>query len=354
MFFESFWFEVLLIFALILVNGFFSASEIAVVASRRARIHKWVKEGRKGAELVEKWKRNPDPFLATVQIGVTLVGSLASALGGAAAIEFIKPGLKASPWFFPWAEPLSILMVVLPITYFSLVLGELAPKSLAMRFPEKLACWVARPIHWMSLAFATSVSLLTFPVRLMNSLTGAKEGARKESFITEEEVKFMIKEGGAQGIFDPTEQQMIPRVFEFAEKHVKDVMIPRSDIVAIEVSTPRDELLNIVSEQRYSRYPVYEKDLDRIVGVIHLKDVTRLVISNKDIRLREIVRQPIYVREHQLLKEVMGYFQRRYLHMAIVRDAQGRTLGLFTLEDLVEEIVGDIWDEQDILRYRRR
>lgn len=353
MFFQSFWFEALLIFALILLNGFFSASEIAVVASRRSRIHKWVKEGRKGADLVEKWKKNPDSFLATVQIGVTLVGTLASALGGAAAIEFIKPKIKASPWVSPWAEPLSILLVVLPITYFSLVLGELAPKSLAMRFPEKLACWLARPIHWLSLAFATSVSLLTFPVRLMNSLTGAKEGV-KEAFITEEEVRFMIKEGGAQGIFDPTEQQLIPRVFEFSEMKVKDVMIPRSEIIGIEASTPRDELLNIVAEQRYSRYPVYEKDLDHVIGVIHLKDVTRLVISNKDIVLREIVRQPIYVRDHQPLKDVMGYFQRRYLHLAIVRDVQGHTLGLLTLEDLVEKIVGDIWDEQDILRYKRR
>ena len=237
------WSEAVFIFLLILVNGFFAGSEIAVVSSRRSRVGQMEKEGRRGARIVSGWLKEPEVFLATVQIVVTLVSALASALGGAAAIEFLKPRLETLPELAPWAHALAIALVVLPITYLSLVIGELVPKSLALISRENMAVRVAFPIHWLSKAARPLVWLLATSTRAVLFVLGRKK-VPKEMFASEEEIRFMIQEGATHGIFDQAEQQMIPKVFDFSSLQIKDVMVPRNQIFAIDLRISPHHLPN--------------------------------------------------------------------------------------------------------------
>lgn len=341
------WFEALFIFFLILVNGFFAGSEIAVVSSRRSRIGQLEAEGRRGAKIVARWLKEPEYFLATVQIVVTLVGALASAIAGAAAIEFIRPRLKAVPAIAEWAHPLSIGLVVLPLTYFSLIFGELVPKSLALIFRERMAIAVARPIHWISKAVRPLVWVLAVSTRAVLLLFGQKNIA-KEMFASEEEIRFMIQEGGLQGIFDQSQQQMIPKVFDFSTLQVREIMVPRERIFYIDVNITRDELLTKVAEEGYTRMPVCQGSLDKVVGIVHIKDLIYILCLGQAIILQDLIRPAVFVLESTLAKDLLRLFQRQRLHMALVQDGGKKVVGLVTLEDLIERIVGDIRDEHDI------
>jgi putative hemolysin len=345
---ESIGFEAVLVVFLILLNGFFAGAEIAVLSARRSRIDRWIQEGKRGAKTVAGWLKEPEAFLATVQIGVTLVGVLASAVGGAAAVEYLKPKLLNVAPLARWAEPLSIAIVVVGITYLSLVLGELVPKSLALIYRERMACLVALPIRALAKTATPLVLLLTSSTRLILRLLGRKE-IPKEMFISEEEIRFLIKEGGDQGVFDQTEQQFIPKVFDFSELQVKDLMLPREKIVALEAATPREHLLRKVSEEGYTRLPIYKETLNNVVGILHMKDLIHALNLGRLIVLEDMLRPAVFVRDVTPAKELLRLFQRRHLHMAIVQDVAGRTVGLATLEDLVERIVGDIQDEHDVV-----
>ncbi len=340
------WAEALLIFVLILINGFFSGSEIAVVSSRRSRIAQFESEGRLGAKQVSAWLKEPEVFLATVQIFIALVSALASAVGGAAAIEFLKPRLKEIPLIARWAHPVSIALVVVPITYFSLV-GELVPKSMALIFREKMALKVAPPIHWLSKAARPLVWLLSISTRTVLFIFRQKS-VSKEMFASEEEIRFMLKEGGTHGIFDQTEQQMIPKVFDFANLQVKDVMIPREQISAVPLTISRDDLLIHVTEEGFTRMPVYKDSLDKVVGILHIKDLIYILSLGQAVILQDLIRPAVFVLENTLANDLLKLFQKQRLHMALVQDSNHNTIGLVTLENLIERIVGDILDEHDI------
>lgn len=344
---STLWFEAVFIFLLILINGFFAGSEIAVVSSRRSRVGQMEQEGRRGARVVSGWLKEPEVFLATVQIVVTLVGALASALGGAAAIEFLKPRLESIPEFAHWAHALAIALVVLPITYLSLVIGELVPKSLALISRENMAVRVAFPIHWLSKAARPLVWLLTASTRAVLFVLGRKK-VPKEMFASEEEIRFMIQEGGTHGIFDQAEQQMIPKVFDFSNLQIKDVMVPRSQIFAIDIVTSREDLLSKVSEEGFTRVPVYHGDLDKVVGILHIKDLIYILILGQAVILHDLIRPAVFVLKTTQAQDLLKLFQKQRLHMALVQDEQKKTVGLVTLENLIERIVGDIKDEHDI------
>lgn len=346
MFIETFWFEAILIVALILLNGFLSGSEIAVISSRRSRIAQIMKTGKKSAHIVDLWLKNPEIFLATVQVGITLVGVLASAVGGAAAIEFLKPKLTEIKILSKWAEPIAISIIVIPITYLSLIFGELVPKSFALIYKEKMALLVSWPIHWFSILVKPLVAILTVSTKCVLFCLGQKKNP-KELFVTEEEIRYLIKEGGDQGVFDSTEQQMIPKVFDFAEKRVKEIMIPREKVTALNVKTPQEQLLNRVAEEAYTRFPVYRDDLDHIIGILHMKDYIYALTLGKLIILQDLVRPSVFVRDTEMAKNLLSFFQKRRIHMAIVQDGNNRTVGLVTLEDIIETMVGDIKDEHD-------
>src|ERR687891_2062000 len=225
---ENIWFEAILIVILILANGFFAASEIAMIATRKSRIDALLERGVRSAAVVARLKNDPDRFLATVQIGVTVVSSLASAIGGAAALDYLKPQIAASfPFAARWAEAAALLIVVLPISYLSLVLGELVPKSLALRYSEPIACFVARPIDLLARMSSLFVKALTASSNFVLKIFGGNPGDTA-SFISVDEIKSLIREGAAKGIFNETERELIHSVFEFTDTAVKAVMIPRT------------------------------------------------------------------------------------------------------------------------------
>ena len=348
MLWESVWLSVLLIFSLILANGFFAAAEMAIIATRKTRIDTLLEKGLPAAAAVARLKNDPDRFLATVQIGVTVVGTLASAIGGAAAIEFLKPGILSLPLpaVTAWGESLAILLVVIPIAYFSLILGELVPKSLALRFSDRIALLVARPIERISKLTSVLVGVLTASSNAVLWLFGGK-GAEGTTFTSEEEVKLLIREGAARGIFDETEKELIHSVFEFVDTPVKAVMKPRTEIHAIEVNASPEDVLKSFVDSGFSRIPVYEGELDRVVGILYNKDLLRAMQEKGDFRLRDLLHPPFFVPSSLPISQLLKELQRRRIAIAMVVNEFGEVEGLATLEDLLEEIVGEIRDEYD-------
>ena len=348
MFIEGLWFEVALIFCLILANGFFAASEIAIIATRKTRIDTLLEKGVRSAAAVSRLKNDPDRFLATVQIGCVIMGTLASAIGGAVAIEFLKPSIQSLPFSFAekWAESIAILVVTLPIAYFSLILGELVPKSLALRSPERIAFLVARPIDFFSRMTSFFVRILTASSNAVLRLLGGAD-AGPSTFVSEEEVKSLIREGAARGIFDETEKELIHSVFEFVDTPVKAVMIPRTEIHALEVNVSSEEVLKSYVDSGFSRIPVYEGELDRVIGILYYKDVLRAIQEKGAFRLRDHLHPPFFVPSSLPISQLLKDLQRRRIAIAMVVNEFGEIEGLVTLEDLLEEIVGEIRDEYD-------
>jgi putative hemolysin len=341
--------EAAFIFILILANGFFAASEIAMIATRKSRIDALLEQGVKSAAAVARLKADPDRFLATVQIGVTIVSSLASAIGGAAAIASLKPVIQSLPWpqVANWAEPIAIVVVVLPIAYLSLVLGELVPKSLALRFPERIATLVARPVDSLSRITAFLVRTLTASSNGVLWLFGGKGKNESASFISVEEVKSLIQEGAAKGIFNETEKELIHSVFEFADTAVKAVMVPRPEIHALDVDTSFADVAKSFVDSGFSRIPVFEGDLDHVIGILYNKDVFKALEDKSDFRIRDHLHPAFFIPNSLAISELLKQLQRRRLAMALVVNEFGEVEGLATLEDLLEEIVGEIRDEYD-------
>lgn len=347
--------EFFLIFILILANGFFSAAELAVLSARKTHIASLAAAGNPNARLVEQIQKNPHRFLATVQIGVTVVGSFASAIGGAAAIEYLKPLLQKAPFDFirHAADPLSIALVVIGISYLFLVLGELAPKTIGLQYADRIALVVARPIRILSIVAAVAVRFLTLSNRAVLALLRIKprEG---HAFITREEVQQVLSEGSETGALTETEHKYIENVFEFTHTAVHEVMVPRTRIIALNLELPREDILRTIRENLYSRYPVYRGDMDHIVGFVHSKDILLgRIFTEGEFDLAGIIRTPLFVPEGKKVSSLLKEMQRKRIHLALVVDEYGILSGLVTTEDLLEELVGEIEDEHDIGETRR-
>ena len=338
-----------IILVLILLNGFFSTSEIALISSRRSIIDKLEREGNNSARLVNRMKREPERFLATIQIGVTVIGTLASVIGGVAAIEFLKPLFKSVPVTFiqESAEMLAVGTVVALISFALLVVGELVPKSLALRYSERIACFSARPLDLLSRLTGVFVSILTASTTLVLRLMGIK-GPPERVFVSEEEIKYIITEGRASGVLKKTEAELLHGVFEFADTTVKEVMVPKHKFSAIEVSTPQEKVLKFIAEAGFSRYPVYNESLDRIVGILFNKDVFKAMEKGGPVVLHELIRDAYFVPNAIMISRLLREMQRRKMHIAIAVDEHGDVDGLVTIEDILEEIVGEIEDEYDV------
>ena len=345
---EVFWLELILILLLIVANGFFSGAEIAVVSVRRSRIEQLIAEGSPSARVVGRLKEDADRFLATVQIGITLVGTLASVVGGASAVEHLTPIFQNSgiPLIQEWGGTLALGTVVLVISYLSLVLGELVPKSLALRTPERVACIVARPLEWLSRLFALVVKFLTASSNVVLWLTGS--GAKTtEALVSEEEVRYLVREGAEKGVFDDTEREFIQSVFDFADTAVRQVMTPRTEVHALEIQTPCATALQTMIESGCSRMPVYDKDLDHISGIVHLKELLRVQAQGKTGGLPDVLHPAYFVPDSMQISHLFRDLQVRRTQMAIVVNEFGTVIGLATVEDILEEIVGEIRDEYD-------
>jgi putative hemolysin len=341
--------EIILISIFIIINGFFAASEISVVTSRRTRIKQLVEEERKNAKILLSLREEPDRFLATIQIGMTLSGALASAIGGAAAVKTVKPLISTIPIAFISAssEAIAIGLVVIVITFFSLIFGELIPKSVALSNPEGIALHVAPLIRRFSTFATIFVNVLTASSNFLLKPFG-RRAFNKRAYVSEEEVKLLIEEGGEQGVFEPEEKELIHSVFEFTDTFVREVMIPAPRMVTVIIRMSEDEVKNIITEEKFSRYPVIGKDLNDIRGILYAKDFYNLLSTVGKVDIRKIVKPPIFVPETMKISILLREMQKKRIHMAIAIDEYGAVSGLVTLEDLIEEIVGEIRDEYDI------
>ncbi len=341
--------EIFLISILILFNGYLSGTEIAVVTARKSHIQQMAESGKRNAKIFLRLKEEPDRFLATIQIGITAVGVLASAVGGATAVKIIKPLLQGLPIKFISlaAEPIAIGMVVVIITYFSVIFGELVPKSIALMHPETIGLWTAKSIDLFSKATSIFVKLLTFSTSLVLLPFGRKPFTER-AYISEEEVRWLIKEGGKHGIFEPTEEKILQSVFEFTEMSAKEVMVPHTQIIAIQIDQSPQEILSLIEEEQFSRYPVFGKELNDIRGILNAKDFLTILAKTGNVDIRKTIRPPFFVPETMKISLLLREMQKRRIHMALVVDEYGGFSGLVTIEDLIEEIVGEIRDEHDI------
>lgn len=351
---ETFWFELVIVLLLIVANGFFAGAELAIVTVRRGRIAQLAAEGSRRAKVVEELLADPHRFLATVQIGVTLVGTMASAVGGAAAIEVIKPLIQQVPVrvISNAAAPLSLLLVVGFIAYLSLVIGELVPKALALEHSERIALLVARPIRFLARVGGIAVFILTLSSRTVLRLLGIR-ATGEQAFITKEEIQQMVAEGRETGAVSSSEQEFIRNVFEFSETQVREVMVPRPRIVGLDLEQGREQILKIVLESQYSRFPVFRGEIENVIGFVHGKDLLGLAVKGPDFDLESILREPLFVPEAKMVNDLLREMQRRHLHMAMVVDEYGSLEGVVTTEDLLEELVGEIEDEHDEAKSKR-
>ncbi|OGP90161.1 MAG: hypothetical protein A2156_12450 [Deltaproteobacteria bacterium RBG_16_48_10] len=346
---EGLFLEVILIALLILLNGYLAGTEIAVVTARKSAIQQMAESGRRNAKIFLRLKEEPDRFLATIQIGITGVNVLASAVGGAAAIKVIKPVLQAVP-FKPIsmvAEPIAIGIVVVLITFFSVVFGELVPKSIALTYPETIGLWTARTIDTFSKINSVFVNLLTSSTALVLKPFGQKLYTER-ALVTEEEVKMLIKEGRKHGVFELTEEKILQSIFEFTDMSVREVMVPATQMVAIRMDMAPQEVLSLVEEEQFSRYPVFGKEPNDIRGILHAKDFLTVQAKTGQADLRKIIKPPFFIPETMKISLLLREMQRKRTHMALVVDEYGGIAGLVTIEDLIEEIVGEIRDEHDI------
>ena len=332
--------EFFLVFVLILANGFFAAAEIAVVSSRETRLQTQADSGNKRAARALRLQRKPGEFLATVQVGITLVGTLASAVGGAKAAEWLAPQLAQISWLAPYANQIAITIIVLTISYGSLLLGELVPKRLAIRNPERLAMSVAGFFEFLSRIAAWPVRFLLVSADIVLRLFG--EPDPDDDSTSPEEVEFLVRRGTAQGIFLPMQERMITGVFDYADLMTRAIMTPRTEIIALEAKTPIKEALQIAKDSGFSRFPVYLGNIDHVLGYVHIKD---LIWASPESKLTDIARKMVFIPEGASLPRAFQLLTQAGRHMAIVLDEFSGTDGVITLENLLEVIVGEIEDE---------
>lgn len=336
--------NVIVIILLILLNGFFAGTEMAVVSSRRSRLDALAEEGDRKAQVAIDLIEEPSIFLSTIQIGITLVGILAGALGGSAIVAGLAPAIAnlPIPGIAALAQTIAFAIVVVGITYLTLILGELVPKRIALARAESIARATAPTLRTLSLLARPFVWVLAGSTDVVLRLLGQRVPEPPPA--SEEEVKFLMAEGARVGIFAGTERELVERVFRFADLRVGELMRPRSEMVAIDVDLPADEVRRLVLSSTYSRFPVYQDNLDNILGIVTAKDI---LMQGADLDLRRILRPPLFVPESQLISTTLRAFQATHSHLAIVVNEYGGTEGLITLEDVLEQLVGEIEDEYD-------
>lgn len=341
------WLEYLILILLILVNAFFAASELAIVSSRKSRIKQMAEEGSRKARSVLRLSENPSRFLATIQIGVTLASFFASAFGAVSLSNALESFFKGISFLAPVAGTLSFIIVTILIAFVTLLIGELVPKTLAVGAAEQIALLVARPIEILAKVAAPLVAFLTGATNLIVRILGGKQKAGTAS-VSQEEIVSMVVTGQEEGVFQPQQEEFIRSVFDFSEKRVREVMVPRPDMVMLDSTLSLQEAMPEILESDYSRYPLYTENRETITGVVFSKDILRAYATGTTQRkLAALARPPFFVPESKHVSELFADLQKSRNHLALVVDEYGSVSGLVTLEDMLEEIVGEIQDEFD-------
>ena len=346
--------QLLVLVILVLANAFFAAAEIAFISLNDSKIDKQAKEGDKKAKSIKNMLKDPSKFLATIQIGITFAGFLSSAFASetfasrlAPALHELIPTVSLSAW-----NAISIVVVTIILSYFTLIFGELVPKRLAMKNYEKIAFATIGIIRTISIITAPFVKFLTFSTNVVSKLFGVS-GAEEET-VTEEEIRMMIDVGGEKGTINKEEKEMINNVFEFNDKIVSEIMVPRTQIVAVDINSSISEVIEELTEDyRYSKIPVYEDTIDEIKGIVYVKDIL-LSQKNKNTKIKGLLKSAYYVPETKLVNELFSELRKNKKQIVIVIDEYGGTSGLVTMEDILEEIVGEIYDEYDEIEEKHK
>ncbi len=339
--------SIIVLIILILLNAYFAATEIAFISLNDAKIEREAKDGNKKAKQILKMLKSPSKFLATIQIGITLAGFLSSAFASDAFADKLAPILNnAIPAISIdiW-RGIAIVIITIILSFFTLVFGELVPKRLAMKYYEKIAYATIGVIRGISIVTAPFVKLLTFSTNMVSKIFGV--GEAEEEVVTEEEIRMMIDEGEEKGTIERGEKQLLNNVFEFNDIIVSEIMTPRTDIYAIDISENINDKLDEIDEFKYSRIPVYEENIDDIKGILFVKDILKPLKDNKKIDVKKLMREPYFVPESKDIDELFKEMQQNKVQMAIAIDEYGGTAGLITMEDIIEELVGNIFDEYD-------
>ena len=339
--------QILVLVILILLNAYFAATEIAFISLNDSKIERDAKEGNKKAKQILKMLKSPSKFLATIQIGITLAGFLSSAFASDAFADKLAPVLNTWMPFISlevW-RGVSIVIITIILSFFTLVFGELVPKRLAMKYYEKISYATIGVIRGISLLTAPFVKLLTASTNMVSKIFGV--GEAEEEVVTEEEIKMMIDEGEEKGTIERGEKMLLNNVFEFNDIIVSEVMTPRTEMFAIDINDDIKDLLDEIDEFKYSRIPVYDEDIYDIKEILFVKDILKPLKDNKKVNIKQIMRAPYFVPESKDIDELFKEMQQNKVQMAIVIDEYGGTAGLITMEDIIEELVGNIFDEYD-------
>jgi putative hemolysin len=337
--------EILAILLLIIANGIFSGSEIAVVSARKVRLEQLASRGNRRARIALRLANAPNDFLSTVQIGITLIGILSGAVGGATLAQRLMPIVSRIPALQPYREGLSVAIVVTIITYLSLVIGELVPKRIALNDPERISCAVARTMRLLSQLTAPVVHVLGISTDALLRLLGIS--ASDEPEITEDEIKVLIRQGAESGVFEEAEHEMVQRIFRLGDRPIKAMMTPRTEIVWLDIESSLEENLQEVIGSNHSRFPVGRDTLDNCMGIIRGSHLLSARLAESTVDLEAILQAPLYVAESARALGVIEQFKQTGIHIALVTDEYGGIEGLVTLNDLMEAIVGDLPSVED-------
>ena len=344
--------RLILLVVLILLNAFFAAAEIAFVSLNDAKIDMQAKDGNKKAKKIKKMLENPSKFLATIQIGITFAGFLSSAFASetfasqlAPVLYSWIPALNLATW-----NTISIILITMILSYFTLIFGELVPKRLAMKYYEKIAFGTISVIRFISVITAPFVKLLTVSTNFVSKIFGV--GEKNEETVTEEEIRMMVDVGEEKGTIDEKEKEMINNVFEFDDRVVSEIMIPRTKIYALDMNLSIAQVIEEITDDpdfRYSRIPIYDETIDDIKGIVYIKDIL-LSTKNKNVKVKNLVKEAYFVPETKQINELFDELRKNRKQIAIVVDEYGGTAGIVTMEDILEEIVGEIYDEYDVVQ----
>jgi putative hemolysin len=340
--------EILIILALAVANGIFAGTELAVVSARRGRLEQRAEDGDHGAAAALQLQDNPDRFLAAVQVGITLIATLSGVFAGATLTQRLIPTLEELPYIEGiGAAGVAQFLVVVLVTYISLILGELVPKRVALQSAEAIASFMARPMSVIARVSTPVIWVLTASTGLILRLIGRANVP--EERVTEEDIKALVREGAEGGGVEPQEREFIESIFNFTDRAVRHIMTPRRDVEMVEADATLGEVIDELLESGYSRFPVYEETPDQVVGIVHVRDLLLLYRRvGEGAKVREAISPPVYVPEDSRASLLLTTFRRSRRHMAVVVSEFGGIEGVVTLEDVLEEIVGEIDDEFDI------
>ena len=341
--------EIILIFILLLANGIFAMSELALLSSRKVRLQQMAKDGNKSAQASLDISETPNRFLSTTQIGITLIGILAGAVGGATLAERLAVPLSKISWLQPYANGAAFTIVVLLTTYFSLVVGELIPKRLALNSPEKIATMVAFPMKALSWLASPIVHLLSASTDFGLRLLGVEPST--DPVITEEEIKVLMKQGTQSGIFEEAEEDMVSGIFRLGDRYTDSIMTPRTEIEWIDLDEPFDVILEQVIQSKHTRFPVATGELDNVHGILLAKDLLSRSLNNSKPKIASLVQPPLFVPDSTSALKALDLLKEAGAHAALVIDEFSGILGMVTLYDVLKAIVGSIptaGEEQDI------